>query len=195
MKYYIEYSTYDDNHYKIDGIRMTSDAFSTNHDPTKYHEITKSDAKSIGPIVSETLVKVSRDVIDNSKEFFYFVEKKPKLDIKKDEALKLVNKHYEMVMNSVALFEMYNMMLINNELGANGYFITKENREEVYMDIISSGDKEQITLLKEYLEYRDRIQPMNVYYNKLKDFKKELPNLNTVEEVDEMIHDLTTFMQ
>ena len=60
-----------------------------------------------------------------------------------------VIKHYEIILDRVGVFELYNCMLINNELAARGYFITPNNKEEVYIDIINSNDENLQLKIKE----------------------------------------------
>ncbi len=192
IRYYLTVKEIDEVTYEVVGIRHTSTLDLSDIE----FEVSKLQVKEILEYVKndEYILKIFKKNY-NDRNFVYVLENKSELDIKKISAQRLIEKHYRMVMNSVALFEMYNVMMINNELGAQGYFITSDNREEKYIDIINSGDEKLITLLQEYLEARDKIDPMKKYYDTLKDFKMKLKDTDSPEEIDEMVDHITSFMQ
>ena len=192
MKYYVQYRAFDHELYEMVGITQSQKDL----DEKAFFSITKKEAMDLLPCIKDekSYVFVPRTIIDEKQVFSFVTEKKDEFVIKKEEAAKVLNDYYQRVMNSVALFEMYNVMLINNELGANGYFITSTNREEVYIDIINSGDEKLITLLQEYLEAKDKIDPMMTYYNKLKEAKLKLKEAKTVEEIDPIVEDVLNFL-
>lgn len=133
---------------------------------------------------------------ENYQESFdWEVIKRSPLEVKKLEAKYKVQEHYNNQMNTVALFEMYNVMLVNTELASKGYFITDENREEKYIEIINSGNEKLIVLLQSYLEMKDRIDPMWEYYNKFKEFKTNLEGMKTIEEIDTAVENLCNYIQ
>jgi len=191
IRYFLTVKEIDELTYEVVGIRHTSTLDLSDIE----FEVSKLQVKEILEYVKndEYILKIFKKNY-NDRNFVYVLENKSEFEIKKAEAQRLIEKHYKMVMNSVALFEMYNVMMINNELGAQGHFITSDNREEKYIDIINSGDENLITLLQEYLEMKDRIDPMWTYYNKLKEFKLKLKDVETSEEVDEMIQYITEFI-
>ena len=71
---------------------------------------------------------------------------------------------------------LYEFILLNNKFCNKGYFITDDNREQTYIDIIAKLDEENITeddkeliiCLERYLEIKDRLDSnMRAYYNYL----------------------------
>lgn len=166
----------------------------TSHSATESEfPITKEEAKKLAPLVNdpELVVKVQKGYHD---DFRWTAEKLPEITVAKNKAKITLRNHYVKIMNTVSLFEMYNVMMINNELAANGYFITNSNREEKYIDIINSGDEKLITLLQTYLEMKDRIDPMWEYYNKVKEFETNLDSFKTVEEVETSLNNLISYI-
>lgn len=84
---------------------------------------------------------------------------------------------------------LYELMLLNNKFCDKGYFITDDNREQVYIDIISKideenitqDDKELITCLERYLEIKDKLdRNMKAYYS----------YLDIISIVDDPINDI-----
>lgn len=57
-------------------------------------------------------------------------------------------------------------MEIAFELADNGYFITDQNKEEKYLEILETGDEHLIDLLEDFLNMKDKI-------NKIKFIKAE----------------------
>ena len=155
--------------------------------------VNKQQATELALLLRDETVSVKLSE-NYQEEFSWEVIQVDPLDQKRREALIQVQEHYNCKMNSVALFEMYNVMMINNELAANGYFITDGNREEKYIDIINSGDEKLITILQSYLEMKDRIDPMWEYYNKVKEFKTNLQNMKTEEEVNTALDNLLSYI-
>lgn len=63
-------------------------------------------------------------------------------------------------------YTLYEFMIKNNELCSKGYFISDNNREEKYIEIIETGDEKLIELLETYLEAKDKID--RAFHIKLK---------------------------
>lgn len=80
-----------------------------------------------------------------------------------------------------------------NHLASLGYFITDQNREEKYIEIIESGDESLIGDLEIYLENKDKLENMSHLFNKKKEFEGSINECETLEElveVQEEIDDL-----
>ena len=60
-----------------------------------------------------------------------------------------------------------------------GFFITDENREEKYIEIIETGDEKLITLLEEYITVKDDMN--NLKWHK-QEMNKKLKKLNELDE-------------
>lgn len=72
---------------------------------------------------------------------------------------------------------------LNNYLCSKGHFVTDENREEVYLDILNSGDAVLIEKLEDYLEIMDEISRFDGPIQDYRDSRKSLKDMSTTEEI------------
>ncbi len=84
---------------------------------------------------------------------------------------------------SISALEFYSFFTVHTKLMDAGYFITDENREEKYLEIINSGDEDIISSLEEYLENRDRINIVSWAYKQLKRAEEAIEDIENKEEV------------
>lgn len=80
-------------------------------------------------------------------------------------------------------FDILNFTLKNNILCSKGYFITDDNREEKYIEILESGDKDLFKDLESYLESFDNLKNALYFENKIKQYKSDIENCLTKDEV------------
>jgi len=73
-------------------------------------------------------------------------------------------------------------------LASHGYFITEENREEKYLEIINTGDESLIAALEEYLDSYDNISPVAALHTSMKQAMLDIDAATTEEEVDAAAH-------
>jgi hypothetical protein len=86
-------------------------------------------------------------------------------------------------LSKISGFALYGFMILNNDLAANGYFITNENREEKYLEILETGDEKLIAKLEDYLNYKDEIEAVAQLERRFSAFRNEVRTANTVEEI------------
>ena len=73
-------------------------------------------------------------------------------------------------------------------LASHGYFITEENREEKYLEIINTGDQDLIAALEEYLDAYDSVSPISAMYSTLKQAKLDIDAATDEAGVDAAVH-------
>jgi chromatin segregation and condensation protein Rec8/ScpA/Scc1 (kleisin family) len=78
---------------------------------------------------------------------------------------------------------MYGFIILNNDLANAGYFITNENREEKYLEILETGDEKLISKLEDYLNYKDEIETVAHLERRFSSFRTEIRAAASVEEV------------
>ena len=83
-------------------------------------------------------------------------------------------------------FALYGFIVLNNDLAANGYFITNENREEKYLEILETGDEKLIAKLEDYLNYKDEIESVASLERKFQAFRAEIKEAVSVEAIKEI---------
>jgi hypothetical protein len=90
---------------------------------------------------------------------------------------------------NIGAIDFYDHMCAFNELSARGYFITDNNREEKYIEIISAGDEKLIDILEVYLEKKDKLDVFSYVWNRTKKYEKKIHECETQEEVSELIEE------
>lgn len=83
-------------------------------------------------------------------------------------------------------FALYGFMVLNNDLANRGYFITNENREEKYLEILETGDEQLIAKLEDYLNYKDEIEAVAFVERRFKQFRDEIREATSAEQVKEI---------
>ena len=83
-------------------------------------------------------------------------------------------------------FALYGFIVLNNDLANAGYFITNENREEKYLEILETGNEKLISKLEDYLNYKDEIEAIAQLERKFAAFRTEVKSAATIEEVTEI---------
>jgi hypothetical protein len=79
-------------------------------------------------------------------------------------------------------------VLLNNIFASKGYHFTDSNREEIYLDILNSGDVELIGMLEQFLdlfnEYNDYKYHIDIYMNMKLETKEctSIPDVHAVYE-------------
>lgn len=132
-----------------------------------------------GKIVTITNGKISATVQEDRKIF--------KSDNKNLAEYKLKEKYLTLSRNSITSMVFYVDALM--QLADKGYFITDQNREEKYIEIIETGDEELIELLEEYLIHKDEIT--NLKWNR-KEYNK---GLKTIAKLDEDSEEIREFIR
>jgi len=69
----------------------------------------------------------------------------------------------------------------NNILNSRGFFITDDNKEEKYLEILESGDEDLIDTLEKFLLSKDRLSPIKTARI---DFEEVLEDLKYADEND-----------
>jgi chromatin segregation and condensation protein Rec8/ScpA/Scc1 (kleisin family) len=83
-------------------------------------------------------------------------------------------------------FALYGFIILNNDLSNAGYFITNDNREEKYLEILETGDEKLIQKLEDYLNYKDEIEAVAQLERKFATFRTEVRAAATPEEIVEI---------
>ena len=86
-------------------------------------------------------------------------------------------------LSKISGFALYGFMILNNDLANTGYFITNDNREEKYLEILETGDEKLITKLEDYLNYKDEIERVAQLERKFSACRSEIQSANTVDEI------------
>lgn len=113
-----------------------------------------------------------------------------KLDYYKEKVLRLMN---ETIANQLMIsnFALFHFFKLNHYLASKGYFITDENREEMYLKVIEEGDAEVIAKLSEYLDALDEFNAVDETYTKYNEYKDKVKVATSEKEVSEAYYELS----
>lgn len=73
-----------------------------------------------------------------------------------------------------------------SELISRGYNINDKNRDEIYLEIIDTGDEYLIDLLRSYVETNDKIKESYNKYSEIKKILREIDKVETIEELSKL---------
>jgi hypothetical protein len=102
----------------------------------------------------------------------------------KQAAISSVRVHVIPEISKIAGLTLYSFIVLNNDLASAGYFITDKNREEMYINVLETGDETLIQKLEDYLNARDEIDRVAFIERRFNTFRRDITNATTVEEVD-----------
>jgi len=86
----------------------------------------------------------------------------------------------------IAGLTLYGFMVLNNDLANAGYFITNDNREEKYLEILETGDEKLVAKLEDYLNYKDEIENASHLERKFSKFTSAIRSASTIEEIQKL---------
>lgn len=178
------------------------------YEPDKYIEIDESVYSYLKGIL-ETSTFNSNNINNNQFRIYAYQESlsSPITDISifkqnNDESLKsfenidditeLVNNIIETVNKEFLLkskkFEINMHMYISSAmyLMSRGYFITEENKNKKYIEIIQTKDSDLINKLNTYLSYYDKMDLYKIFYNRYTEFLNNLSKLSNKNEILEL---------
>lgn len=82
-------------------------------------------------------------------------------------------------------------VMMNNYMCSKGYFFTPFNREELYLDILNSGDPETIQMLERYLLIFEEYSKFRHHLTKYQEFKEEMLEAKTVADIYKIYEERT----
>jgi hypothetical protein len=106
-----------------------------------------------------------------------------KLQATKDAVNARVRMFITPTLTKISGITLYGFMVLNNDLANAGYFITNENREEKYLEILETEDESLISKLEDYLNYKDEIERVAFLERNFSKFRKEINQLTSIDEV------------
>lgn len=105
------------------------------------------------------------------------------LEALKQNQIKRVMMVVNLQVVSVSALSYYGFTCLNNELADKGFFITDSNRESKYLSILETGDEKLISLLEDYLNYKDEISEIASLYKRYDQFRRAVKVEESAEKV------------
>lgn len=82
--------------------------------------------------------------------------------------------------------KLFEYISINNELISKGYFISEENKEEKYLEILNKESEEFIEKFIKYLEIMDKLSMEKEIIRKYDDLVENLQTANSKDEMEKL---------
>jgi hypothetical protein len=127
----------------------------------------------------------TNEVLPGEFEILDF-EKTDILSEYRDSAITKVRMLVTPELAKISGFALYGFTVLNNDLSNAGYFITNDNREEKYLEILETGDEKLISKLEDYLNYKDEIETVASLERKFQIFRRDVKDASSVEEIKEI---------
>ena len=146
-------------------------------------------AKQIKDAIAEgTVVRVIKDYqnIDVMTQDLIFVKSQQEIELQKLALLKKARQLVTHQQANVSGLMMYQYININNILCDKGFFIHDDNREEVYLKILETGDEDLIDKLEMYLNARDEISRSSFLEQKYHTFFREMKSIDNMDDASEL---------
>lgn len=80
------------------------------------------------------------------------------------------------------LMDVVMFMMLHDKLAYRGYIITSENRDEMYIKILETGDEELFEILEKYIRYLD---VMECLQGKVDQYNAVIDNLRMNQDADQ----------
>ena len=137
-------------------------------------------------IFSGNIVIVRRKLLENGtcKEEDFTIERRSRFDLLKNREIVNVKNTIGALGVNTSFFEVYEFIAVTGMLASQGIFITDENREETYLNIINTGDEELISALETYLEIKDTMDTLFKRYKNRVDYLRALERTENQTELD-----------
>lgn len=87
------------------------------------------------------------------------------------------------------IFDFIQFIIMNNELASKGWYVTDDNLEQIYQDLIGLGVPEDIKTLERYVEVKERLRPHFYHWEQYKKFKDELNDAADVDEAEDIFQE------
>lgn len=176
------------------------------HNNNNVWKIIDVEKRNINVVDSDKFFEVSDDIysfIEEKLKTNNIIIEKEKLNssVKKEdfildeieESEKLRNISRDVVYNSfcgrcsiIDMLEIYNFILINNKLASKGFYITDENKDNIYIDIIKSENEENTEMLEKLLYAKDYLSNPYYWFEEYKKYNEDLECSDTKEEIDKV---------
>jgi hypothetical protein len=151
-----------------------------------------SDAIQIKRRINKEILLISKDAIPKDPHTPFPEVTIDMFESKKDSTFELrklrclgdigARVNYELtVISAIELFEYF---VIITSFAEKGIIINDTNREEKYLEIVSSTDEKLITLLEKYLEIKDKVDKVYSRYRELTQSKDTISQARNDDELN-----------
>jgi len=155
-------------------------------DPTVYIGVSDEVYKFVCDNIEEHILICPRNVEELKVDMIEVKAANILIELKHTAVKAYKNFHLGRVMDPEFLITFIDYTMLNNKFCSHGFFITQDNKEEMYLDILNTGDMSLIESLERYLNVSDKICEYWCHTDNLIKFKEEIYNAESREELEEI---------
>ena len=136
-------------------------------------------------VVNGQKVVIKKKLLESKKYKIedFKIKKTKKFEEEKQKMLVQMRNKVAGLSIATSFFEIYEFIVVTGMLASQGVFITDENRESTYLNIINTGDEGLISALERYLEIKDSMDSLVSQYKNVSDYMKRLQKVESKEEL------------
>jgi hypothetical protein len=108
------------------------------------------------------------------------------LKASKDASLVKIRMLVTPEMSKIAGLTLYRFMMLNNDLSSAGFFITDNNREEMYLKILETENADLIQKLEDFLNHKDELDMAASFERKFTKYQSEILKAPSEDKVAEL---------
>lgn len=142
---------------------------------------------------SGMVISIDKELADKPKSKdiplnHFKIEEPNTLDLKKSAAKARVKQRVSAYMAMLTGFDVLEFFMVLGKFNSMGFPVMDEGqKEEVFLNIINTGDEDLITDLERFLEIKDTFDKMMKKHRSIKQYFREIDECDTEEELQEVI--------
>ena len=182
-----EICMYKDKKYKVVCFHKDEDIYTLGINeyidmPSSVSTILKEELNKGNKIIcEESIIKKSPTNISVND---FEIIKAGDLEKSKNKLLSELSNNFSHYLASISGITYFSFIISSFKLASAGYFITNENREEKYVEIMNTGDNMLIEALNDFLDSLDKISPMSGLYDHFKLAQKTVEQSKSFEDLE-----------
>jgi len=137
-------------------------------------------------LINKKIVQIPKN-IDNLTTDEVIISSSDTLESKKYTLISKIKYMINERMGHSYSYDFFNFNVTSTYLSSKGYFITSENREEMYVKIIESEDDKLIDTLEKYLNEFDKLSKYDYLYKLSEDAIKNIEDSEDENELDKIM--------
>lgn len=163
--------------------------------------VSPTDAIQIRKILYKELLLLKNNLIPKTR-YDHFPEvtfsmfertKTSSFELRKLNYIRGLDSRINYTLSNISAIELFEYYVIITSFAEKGIIINDANREEKYLEIVSSADENLIILLERYLEIKDKIDEIYRMYNQIVDAKKILSQSTDEKQLDESLKQINPY--
>ena len=162
--------------------------------PGKYVKVPTRTALSLkNEIRNGKVIKIEKHLVENPRSqdipFDDFIVEEPReLDLKKKAERVKVNSRLSAYAATLHSLDIFDFFVITGKLTSLGFNVMDESRkEDVFLEIINTGNEDLITDLERFLECKDKLDSISKKRRGIKEYLREVNECDTEEELEEVV--------